>query len=146
DTTTADAMAALGEMLRRWRFNGRRLKVNVTGDASSIQRKTSAESRNGIPKTDQDQVREYFARHSSTFEVAYHFRSRNLGQRDRCGKVNNAFRRGEVRIHPSCRALVNDLKSVRWRRDTFGNVLDVLDKRSPDLTHASDAFSYMVIA
>jgi len=49
-----------------------------------------------------------------------------------------------VKIAPRCRGLIEDLKKVRWARDSYGNVLSILDKRDPKLTRSCDAFGYLL--
>ncbi len=153
DVTTEETCSALGEKLRRYadiarRFTGRRLKVVVTGDSSGNQRRTSASSQEGA-RTDWQIVRKFFERNSDVFDAEFHLRKSNGSVRDRVAKVNGLFYSADgnvrMRISSRCRGLVADLKAVRWAKDSFGNTLDVLDKKDSRVSHLTDALGYLAV-
>jgi hypothetical protein len=67
------------------------------------------------------------------------FKAVNPRMRDRQLLVNGKMSRGEIKIHPSCKALIKDCKSVRQVKEDFTK-----DKKVPELTHASDTMDYFL--
>jgi hypothetical protein len=148
NTTTETACETIGEVLRQYAKQcPRRLKIQITGDASGSQRRTSASPE---AKNDWDQVRAYFNRRRDVFDTSYDIRSSNPGQKQRIDKLNSLIRNAGgmtlFKVAPSCKALIEDLKTVRWAKDASGNTLFNQSKKDPERTHTSDALGYMCMS
>lgn len=145
DSNTADAVAALGERLLKY-ARGNKLALTITGDATGSRRNTS----NGNLGGDHQLIRDYFNHRNGLFGVKYEFSKSNQSVRESVAALNTLFRSasGLVRfeVDPRCRELITDLTTNRWRRDSNGNFLDVIDSSDPRRGHAADACRYLVRA
>jgi len=59
--------------------------------------------------------------------------------KDRVLAVNSALAHGRLKISPKCKALLRDMRRLRWKPDGSG-----IDKRDAERSHASDALGYAV--
>ena len=120
---------------RRWP-----LQIEVYGDASGYQRRTSASS------TDWLLIRQFFEGHRGDFQIPIRATSSNPPVRDRVNCVNRRLRNqsGDARlfINPRCRELIKDLEQVAWQTDATGAATSDLDKSDRARTHTSDALGY----
>lgn len=57
---------------------------------------------------------------------------------DKINNLNRCFTMGLIKIHPSCRKLLRDLKQLEWRKD---GELD--QKTDPSLSHLVDSLAYL---
>jgi hypothetical protein len=121
---------------------GRQLvEVDVYGDASGHQRRTSAAG------TDWSLIREFF---SDVQEISLRVKAgtSNPSVRDRVNTMNSLLysASGERRlvIDPGCKELITDLERVRWSLDGAGRPTTELDKSERKRTHVSDALGYYV--
>ncbi len=73
------------------------------------------------------------------FKGRIFFKAVNPTFRDRQLAVNNKFDRGEIKIHPKCKTVIKDCKSVKQMKSDFSK-----DKSNPELTHASDGMDYLI--
>lgn len=109
--------------------------TEVYGDPSGSAAKTTD------GKTDYDVVMQ--AMQALGVDYRVRVRRKDPGVVDRVNAVNVALgdMRGlrHVRIHPRCKRLLTDLRRVKWADDGKG-----LDKRNPELSHASDALAYWI--
>lgn len=118
-----------------------RLKLNIYGDATGTQAHTSA---NG---SDWRIIRDFFAQHSSNYQVEWFVPKANPPIRHRVNAVNaallsaNGIRR--LRINPRCKMLLDDLMAVKWREGDQGVNMDPGPHR--ELTHISDALGYYIV-
>jgi hypothetical protein len=120
----------------------RPLTVNLYGDASGNQRRTSGTA------TDWALIKQFFRDWVGTFEPRYYTATANPLVRDRINCVNSRLRNqlGETRvlIDPSCKELIKDLEQVAWAVDATGAVTNELNKTDKARTHASDALGYFL--
>lgn len=118
-----------------------RLVVKIYGDASGNSPHSSAS------RTDYELIREVF-RQESDFDIQMFQNKKNPGIRDRVNTVTNMLKPSSgshrVLIDPKCKELIKDLRQVKWKRDTAGNVTGEIDKSDPARTHLSDALSYLI--
>jgi hypothetical protein len=140
----SNTLSACEEFLRRtdkWNF-GFPLNIDVYGDATAEQRRTSAS------RTDWQIVKEFFGRYPDRFQVGFHVPRVNPAVKDRVNCVNAKLRNhaGEHRlfIDQNCKHLIQDLEQVSWRADPNGNLLVELDKSDRARTHVSDALGYLI--
>jgi hypothetical protein len=116
------------------------LKVEVYGDATGEQRRTSAS------RTDWQIVKNFFGRYDDRYRAAFPIPSANPPVKDRINCVNamlcNHAGDRRVLIDPKCKDLIKDLDQVSWKADPYGNSLADLDKSDPSRTHVSDALGY----
>jgi hypothetical protein len=140
----SNTLAACEEFLSRtakWNA-GSRLHVNVYGDSTGEQRRTSA------ARTDWQIVKEFFGRYRDRFDVTFQVPSSNPPVKDRVNCVNAKLRNqtGQYRllVNRSCKHLIKDFEQVCWKTDPHGNPLVELDKSDPMRTHVSDALGYLV--
>lgn len=117
------------------------IPVTIYGDASGNSRSTKSS------RTDYQVIQEIF-RHDGRYRIALRQNKANPLVRDRVNTMNNMLKSASgsrnVLIHPKCKELIQDLRQVRWRRDSAGNPTGDLDKSDPQRTHVSDALSYLV--
>jgi hypothetical protein len=122
--------------------NARPVSVEVYGDASGNQRRTSGSS------TDWTIIRQFFARTMPHYHATFHSNTANPAVRDRVNCVNSRLLSavGEARIFidPRCHELISDLEQVTWALDSSGQVSSEINKSDPARTHASDALGYFV--
>jgi hypothetical protein len=125
--------AACQEFHRRVSPWGRRMNVNLFGDASGNGRHTSAS------RTDWQIVREMLTGYG--YVVNSRVPSANPPVKDRVNCVNAMLlnQAGERRlmIGPGCKELIKDLEQVTWDAET-------LDKSDGKRSHLSDALGYVV--
>lgn len=57
---------------------------------------------------------------------------------DKINNLNRCFTLGLIKIHPSCKKLIRDLKQLKWRKD---GELD--QKTDPSLSHLVDSLAYL---
>jgi hypothetical protein len=147
NTTTVGACEIAIEKIRNLPSSWQTRKVILTGDASGTQRRTSS-GVGQVPRSDWDIIGSEFSRSGLTFTIQKY--GSNEAVRDKVNRLNamlkSAAGRPAIRIHPKCKALIRDLRLVRWASDASGNRLPVLDKRDSTLGHVADAFCYMTRA
>ncbi len=119
------------------------LNVQVYGDASGHQRRTSATA------TDWTIIREYFRGfHQGDIEIGCRFATTNPLIRDRVNCVNARLRNqhGDPRlfISPGCKELIRDLEEVCFTVDSTGAPTRELNKSDRHRTHMSDALGYYI--
>lgn len=114
--------------------------MNLYGDPAG-------NARNHSGKSDWQMVREYFARESG-YQLNWLVPAKNPAVRDRVNAANGALLNavGEVRVtlSPKCKTLIRDFERVVWLRDSNGVIVGEVSKKDPELTHISDACTYMV--
>jgi hypothetical protein len=142
DANTLLACERFWERTRGWR-DGSHLHLDIYGDASGHQRRTSATD------TDWNLIRDFFARYKGEVTTAIRAGRSNPGVRDRINLVNGRLRSaiGEHRlfIDPRCRELIHDLERVCWQTDALGQPTSELDKSDRTRTHSSDALGYYIV-
>ncbi len=119
------------------------LDVQVYGDASGHQRRTSAAD------TDWTIIRDFFRSfHKGSIEIACRFATTNPRVRDRVNCVNARLRNqhGEPHlfISPGCKELIRDLEEVCFTVDSTGAATRELNKSDRNRTHMSDALGYYI--
>ncbi len=126
--------------IQPYRHPGGPLIIEVYGDASGHQRRTSG------TLTDWNLIRDFFSQLRGQAVVHIHAASANPGIRDRVNVVNSRLQNaaGDTRlyIHPQCKELIADLERVCWSTDSFGQPTTELDKSDRTRTHTSDALGY----
>ena len=139
DANTWLACERFWQLVQPYRDN-RALTVEIYGDASGYQRRTSATS------TDWQLVRQFFGQLRGQAAAHIHAKGANPGVRDRVNLVNSRLlsASGDTRllIDPKCKELIEDLERVCWRTDHFGQATTELDKSDRLRTHVSDALGY----
>ena len=140
----SNTLAACEEFLSRTEKMslGSQLHVQVYGDSTGDQRRTSAS------RTDWQIIRELFNRYRDRFRVTFHVPSVNPPVKDRVNCVNARLRNhaGQYRlmVHQNCKNLIRDFEQVCWKTDPHGNTLAELDKSDRMRTHVSDAVGYLI--
>jgi hypothetical protein len=140
----SNTLAACEEMLNRTRKVATlsRLSIDIYGDATGDQRRTSAS------RTDWQIVRDFFGRYPDLYQATFHIESSNPLVKDRVNSVNALLRNhaGQNRlfVDRSCKHLIKDFEEVQWKSDPYGNTLADLNKSNPMRTHVSDAVGYLV--
>lgn len=121
---------------------GRRIRLEIFGDASGHQTHTTSGD-----ETDWIQIRQFFATQPQ-YAVTFRTVRDNPTVKSRVNSVNAALRSADgtrrMIIDPSCKEVRKDLSEVKWKRDSGGNTLGVLDKSDFKRTHISDALGYLV--
>jgi hypothetical protein len=140
----ANTLAACEELLsrtRKWATGGP-LAINVYGDATAEQRRTSAS------RTDWQIVKDFFGRYKDRYHASFHVPSVNPPVKDRINCVNALLRnhagQHQMLIERSCKHLIKDFEQVCWKTDPHGNSLADLDKSDSMRTHVSDAVGYLI--
>lgn len=114
--------------------------VNVTGDAAG-------NNRDHAGKSDWYRVLDFF-RNDSQVKLVKQVPSADPPVKDRVNAVNALLRNynsvTRLWADPRCHQLVRDLEQVIWKADSNGNIVGLLDKSNPKLTHMSDALGYLV--
>jgi Terminase large subunit, T4likevirus-type, N-terminal len=127
----SNTLAACEELLSRTQklASGMPLLIDVYGDATAEQRRTSAS------RTDWQIVKEFFGRYKDRYSVSFHVPSVNPPVKDRINCVNAKLRNhaGQHRlfVDRSCTHLIKDFEQVCWKTDPHGNPLADLDKSNP---------------
>ncbi len=123
-------------------FNVHCLNVEIYGDVSGNQRRTSA------AETDWSIIRSFFRQRTNTYHMNVRTNSVNPAVRDRVNCVNSRLRSADgephVFIDPRCKELIRDFEQVTWQLDRSGRVTTEIDKSDRFRTHSSDAFGYYV--
>jgi len=118
------------------------LPVIVYGDPAGQARHTGAD------KTDHQQVKEFFRRSETDYAMEWRIDSAPPRVKARVTATNarltNYNGQHAVFVNPRCKKTIADLEQVIWKLDGNRNVLPEPDKTNPDLTHLSDALSYLV--
>jgi hypothetical protein len=122
-------------------FRGRNaLQIEVYGDASGHQRRTSGAS------TDWTLIRDFFAQRYGQATVHIKAATSNPAVRDRINLVNSRLMSaaGDQRlfIDPKCKQLIVDFERVCWQSDESGQPTSELNKSDRMRTHVSDALGY----
>ncbi len=140
DANTYMACDRFWQRVQHYRPSFGALAVDVYGDASGHQRRTSA------TLTDWKLIREFFAQLRGQAVAHIHAATVNPGVRDRVNVVNSrlqsALRESRLFIDPKCKELIADLERVCWRSDPSGQPTSELDKSDRMRTHSSDALGY----
>ena len=123
-----------GEFVKR--YGKHRLPVEVFGDASGYQQRTTG-------NTDYDIIAEYLKAHT-TLQVQYRAARANPSVRERVMLVNRLLRSalGEtsVYVNENCEELMKDFEQVAYKEDTF----EIDKNRDRMRTHISDALGYLL--
>jgi hypothetical protein len=118
---------------------GHQVVVEIYGDASGRQRRSSAE------KTDWEIVKACLARYHF-ITPQYRYKSKNPSVKDRInatvGMLQSADGLRRLTIDPKCEELIADYRRMSWDRDTDGNPTGQMDKSDPKRSHVSDACGY----
>ena len=118
------------------------LEVDVYGDASGYQKRTSA------AETDWVIIRQFFGQLKGTFRFSLRSTTANPPVRDRVNCVNRMLRTqsddARLFIDPRCRELIKDLEQVAWQTDATGAATSDIDKSDRLRTHTSDALGYYI--
>ncbi len=120
----------------------RPLKVQVYGDASGNQHRTSGTI------TDWTIVKNFFANWVGSLEHTVHVNKTNPAVRDRVNCVNSRLRSADDEVHmfidPRCKELIRDLNQVIWEVEPNGLTGSKINKSDSDRTHMSDALGYYI--
>jgi hypothetical protein len=134
----------LWQRVQRYRHTWGALAIEVFGDASGHQRRTSGSL------TDWNLIRDFFSQLRGQAAVQIQAATVNPSVRDRVNVVNSRLQNaaGEARlfIDPKCKELIADLERVCWRTDSSGQSTTELDKSDRLRTHTSDALGYYLTA
>ncbi len=140
DANTLLACQRLWDRISPWRFRGAHINLDIYGDASGYQRRTSGTT------TDWNLIREFFTRYTGQVTARVKAASSNPCVRDRVNLVNsrllNAAGDRQLYIDPKCKHLILDLERVCWSVDRAGQPTSELDKSDRMRTHTSDALGY----
>jgi hypothetical protein len=141
DANTEAACQAFFERTKAFP-GGRPFEVEVYGDSSGYQRRTSGAA------TDWALIRDFFYRLGSVYRPSIRAASSNPAVRDRINCVNSRLRNalGECHLYvdPRCRELIRDLEQVTWALDATGRPTSDIDKSDRARTHSSDALGYYI--
>ena len=140
DANTERGCAAFHERVSA--FKQHKLQVQIYGDASGSQRRTSA------AETDWKIIRNFFDRRPNEYVVTFRQNTANPAVRDRVNCVNSRLRSASEHVHlfidPRCRELIKDLEQVSWALDFSGRPTTEIDKLDRERTHTSDALGYYI--
>jgi hypothetical protein len=140
DANTWMACERFWQRAARYKHNYGALTIDVYGDASGHQRRTSA------TQTDWNLIRQFFSQLRGQAVVHIQAGTSNPGVRDRVNIVNSRLlsAAGETRLYidPKCKELIADLERVCWSVDAYGQPTSELDKSDRLRTHTSDALGY----
>lgn len=144
NTSTQVVCEVFLERTKKWAdLARRRLQVIVYGDPAGNSRMHSGD-------TDFRIIKQFFARHSDTYDFQEKVRSSADAVRDRVNAVNAKLRSADgvisLRHHPRCKELAKDFQQVQYCKDTAGNTIPTLDKSDGARTHISDALGYFIWA
>lgn len=141
DSNTLAACEELLSRTQKW-ATGMPLAINVYGDATGEQHRTSAS------RTDWQIVKEFFGRYKDRFHVRFLVPSANPPVKDRINCVNarlqNHAGQNRLLVDLRCKHLIKDFEQVCWKTDPHRNTLTDLDKSDPMRTHVSDAVGYLI--
>ncbi len=120
---------------------GRSVEVEVYGDASGRQRKSSGD------KTDWEIVKANLALYPWIIP-RYKYRSKNPNIKERVNAVVTMLCAADgVRrlfVDPRCQELIQDFRKISWDIDKNGNPTGQMDKSDMARTHVSDAIGYFI--
>jgi len=123
-------------------LNPNRMQVEIYGDASGNQRRTSSVN------TDWTIIKNFLGQFPTLYHPTFHLPKANPAVRDRINCVNTRLRNtaGDARlfVDPKCRELIKDLEQVSWALDANDRPSSNIDKSDGDRTHSSDALGYYV--
>ncbi len=140
DAHTWMACEHFWQRVQPYRYPGGALAIDIYGDASGHQRRTSG------TLTDWNLIRDFFSQLRGQAVVHIKAATVNPSVRDRVNVVNSRLQNaaGETRlsIDPKCKELIADLERVCWCTDSFGQPTTELDKSDRMRTHTSDALGY----
>ena len=140
DSNTEAACMHFFWRIARWTSGPCLRQIHIYGDATGNGRSSAAS------RTDWQIIRDY-SKHQP-YDVSFHVSSVNPPVRDRVNCVNAMLhshaRRRRLFIGPQCKELIQDFERVRWKKDSDGNSLVVIDKSDPARSHVSDALGYMI--
>jgi hypothetical protein len=140
DAHTWMACERFWKRVQPWRHTAGGLAIDIYGDASGHQRRTSGTA------TDWNLIRDFFSQLRGQAAVRIKAATVNPGVRDRVNVVNSRLQNaaGETRLYidPQCKELIADLERVCWRPDSSGQPTTELDKSDRMRTHTSDALGY----
>ncbi len=144
DCSTYEACQEFINRSRRYvnAARGRRVALEIYGDVSGNQGHTSGD------QTDWEIVRQFFQRYPE-FLVTYHVGIDNPAVKARTNAVNTALKTADgyrrLLIDIGCRELQKDMSEVKWKRDSGGNTMGVIDKSDRKRSHLSDALGYVIV-
>jgi phage terminase large subunit len=132
NASTRDACEAFVE-----RYGKHRMPVEVFGDASGYQHRTSGD-------TDYDIIKEYLHMHS-TLQVKFRTQKSNPSVRERInlvnGRLKSASGESKVLVSEKCKELIQDFEQVAYKEGS-----GQIDKdRDRMRTHISDALGYLLV-
>ncbi len=140
DAHTSMACERFWQRVQPYRHIAGALTLDIYGDASGHQRRTSG------TLTDWNLIRDFFSQLRGQAVVQIKADTVNPSVRDRVNVVNSRLQNaaGETRLYidPKCKELIADLERVCWRTDSFGQPTAELDKSDRMRTHLSDALGY----
>jgi hypothetical protein len=140
DANTWLACERFWQRVQPYRHKYGALAIDIYGDASGHQRRTSAAA------TDWTLIRQFFGQLRGQVVTTIRAAESNPGVRDRVNIVNgrllNAAAETRLAIDPKCKELILDLERVCWSTDSSGQPTTELDKSDRTRTHASDALGY----
>ncbi len=114
------------------RYKNKTNEIHVYGDASGHSRSTKAEA----GKTDYKIIQNILDRY---FTTRLRVKKSNVLVRDRINSTNNSFKKLQHFISPKCHNLIRDYEQVCHKEKTSD-----IDKNNMDLTHMSDANTYLI--
>jgi hypothetical protein len=143
NTTTYAACTTVCEILKDL-FHGLPFRIIIAGDASGRNRQRAGETQ--VPSSDWSEVGKAFAKAKLKFSIQRFGTNRSIRERVNRTQMllRNASGESQLTIAPCCKALIADLKQVRWKKDVWGNPVADLDKSDPARSHASDALDYVL--
>lgn len=140
----SNTLAACEEMLSRTEklTKGSQVSIDVYGDATAEQRRTSAS------RTDWQIIKDFFGRYPDRFRASFNVPRANPAVKDRINLVNAQLRnhagQHRLKVDGRCHHLIKDFEEVQWKSDPYGNTLADLNKTNPMRTHVSDAVGYFI--
>jgi hypothetical protein len=141
DARTPDVCNEFVARLSKMNLMGNPIPLFIYGDASGRQRQRASNSEGAA--SDWDAIKHHMKNVTLPLQPNYRVRARNPSIRDRVASVNKMLRtyNGDVRmtIDKKCTHLIKDLESVSWAEGAYA----VIDDRNKELTHVSDALSYL---
>jgi len=142
DARTPDVCEEFIDRLRKMKLSSSPIPLFLYGDASGRNRQRASNSEGAA--SDWDAIKYHLKNVTTPFvQPNYRVRARNQSIRDRVASVNKMLRSfsGDISmtIDKRCKHLIKDLESVSWAEGAYA----VIDDRNKELTHMSDALSYL---
>ena len=129
-------------LARTSKLNPNKMKVEIYGDASGHQQRTSAVA------TDWAIIKDFFSKYPNQYMYSVRTGHSNPSVRDRVNCVNSRLKSANDQVHlyidPRCHELIKDLEQVTWALDANGRPSSEIDKSTKDRTHMSDALGYYI--